>query len=423
MKWMTLQRASAALCVLAAAIGALFSPIAAADEILLHDGSWLTAMVDSVSAEGRLRLRLVSGDVREVAVEDVIAIYMKGREPRSIRSGMQEFRLVSGDRIRGEILGLKNDDLLIRSHATGELPLAMGDLEGFVALPQIGRSGRRAEQLLADPSSDPAGFADEILDRRSTTYEGVIENITEKTLTVDHENMMQALALPVLYLAGVRLADRERRKAFALPTKLFLRARCRDGTTVDGYLEKVELGRWHLRPLSESGKMFALPVEELVLIEVLNGRTLYLSQPKPVAVEEKTELAPACHYRMNANCFGNRLVIGEQEYLWGIGVHASSSLTFDLSRQFEVFHASIGVDKQAGRGGSVTFAVLGDGKELFKSPVLRGGEAARKIAVPVAGVSKLTLVVGSAGDMDLGDCADWAMARLVRQGGAAKTAK
>lgn len=407
-----MRRAAAAL-----ALAAALAAAARADELLLHDGTWMTAMVDGVTGDGRLQLRLSSGEEQQVALEDVVAIYMKGRDPRSVRSGMQEFRLVTGDRLRGQILRMKGDDLVVHSHAAGLVSLPMDALEGFVALPQVGRPGRRAEQLLGEPPTDPAGFADEVLDRRCTTYEGVIEAVSDKVLTVDHERMMQPLDLPILYLAGVRLADRERRKAPALPAGLFLRVHCRDGSAVDGFLQKVEFGRWFLRSLCDPKLSFDFPVEEMVLVEVLNARTLYLSQVRPVEVREKTVLAPPAPCRVNANCLGNRMSIAGQEYAWGLGVHADSSLSFELGRRFEAFHASIGIDRQVGARGSVVFSVLGDGRALYKSPVLRGGEAARKISVPVKGVKQMTLRVEAGEDFDLGDCADWAMARLVRSGG------
>jgi len=399
------------------ALGALASNArpARADELLFHDGTWLTAMVDGVTPDGKLRLRLSSGEPHLVVLEDVVAIYLKGRDPRSIRSGMQEFRLVNGDRIRGRIQEMAGDDLVVRSHAVGTVVLPMATMDGFVGLPVVGRSGRRAEQLLVDPSPEPTGFADVVLDRRATTYEGVIEAVSDKKLTIDHERMMRPLDLPILYLAGVRLADREKREAPRLPTGLFLRVHCRDGTSVDGFLEGIEFGRWSVRSLCEPKKVFSFPVAEMVLVEILNSRTLYLSQMKPAKVEEKSLLAPRYPYRMNRNCLGNRLVIGRQQYAWGIGVHAQSALTFDLRGKFAEFHASIGVDKQVGGSGSVAFAVLGDGRSLYRSPLVRGGEPARKIEVPVAGVRRLTLRVEAGADLDLGDCADWAMARLVRR--------
>lgn len=57
-------------------------------------------------------------------------------------------------------------------------------------------------------------------------------------------------------------------------------------------------------------------------------------------------------------------------------------------------------------------------RTLFESGLLRGGEAAKRVSVPVAGVEELTLLVSDGGDNTNWDHADWADARLVAAGGA-----
>jgi hypothetical protein len=61
--------------------------------------------------------------------------------------------------------------------------------------------------------------------------------------------------------------------------------------------------------------------------------------------------------------------------------------------------------------------VLGDGRELYKSPVMRGSDGKPlEIKVAIAGVKRLTLKVTSADDLDLGDVANWGAALVVRGG-------
>ncbi len=64
--------------------------------------------------------------------------------------------------------------------------------------------------------------------------------------------------------------------------------------------------------------------------------------------------------------------------------------------------------------GSVVFRVRGDGRLLFESGETTGSDPPREIAVDVAGVRRLTLECDESGDLDLGDHADWAAARLIR---------
>jgi len=66
--------------------------------------------------------------------------------------------------------------------------------------------------------------------------------------------------------------------------------------------------------------------------------------------------------------------------------------------------------------GSVEFVVLGDGKVLFKSGILRSGDPAVPVKVDLAGVETLTLQVTNAGDGNDADHADWIAPELTHTG-------
>jgi hypothetical protein len=373
------------------------------------------AMVDSVTVDGKLRLLSASGQSRVVPVEDLVSIQFWGRQPRSIHSGTQELRLVTGDRIRGQILKLEDDVLHLDSFAVGPVGVPMPGIHGLLALPVQGAAGRRAEELLSDRDLEPTGFLDCVLDRRSAAYEGVIEELNPGSLELDDEQLMRTTSLKVLYLAGIRLAAATKQQKPPLPAEVFLRVLTRDGGATDGMLRKIEFGLWKLEPLWDAKRTVPIRIDEIVYAEVLNGRTLYLSQLEPTGVNEKTCLAPAQPYRRDRNCKGDVISLGGNHYAWGVGVHADSELTYAIGGRFKQFTARVGIDDKVGEGGSVVFALLGDGKALVKTPVVRGrDEAPRELSAPVAGVEKLTLKVTSAGDMDLGDCANWADAKLIR---------
>ena len=80
--------------------------------------------------------------------------------------------------------------------------------------------------------------------------------------------------------------------------------------------------------------------------------------------------------------------------------------------------AQIGVDSRAG-GGSVVFSVEASGKELFRSNVLHGGEAAVPMEVDLGGANEFTLEVGDAGDGISCDQSNWAEAKVETNDGRA----
>ena len=73
----------------------------------------------------------------------------------------------------------------------------------------------------------------------------------------------------------------------------------------------------------------------------------------------------------------------------------------------------------------MVFQVIGDDKVLFDSGVMRMGNPAKQVSVPLAGVAELRLVVTDAGDGITCDHADWAEAVLLEkktEAGGRKTA-
>lgn len=388
---------------------------ARSEEIYFQDGQRLMAMVEAIDAHGKITLRLPSGRMSTAELTQVSSINFRGREPQAIRAGAQEFHFVSGDRLKGQIVELSGDTLSVETAAAGPLPVPLASLRGFLTMPVEGRVGRRAIELVTGDDEDPTGKMDQILDRRLARYEGIIEAVNSKELSLDHERLRQVVPLNILHLAGVRLARDAQDPRPTLPSQPFVKIHTRDGSAVEGLLASAEQGKWKLRPTWEPGKLLPVPVEEVVSVEVLNGQAIYLSQLDPSDVQEETVLAPRRRFRLNENCQGNPLSVGGNLHAWGIGVHADSSLTFDVAGEWSTFESVIGIDDQVGRHGSVVFQVWGDGNLLYNSPRIRGGaETATFIMVPIKGIKKLTLTVEPTDDLDLGDTANWASARLVR---------
>ena len=104
--------------------------------------------------------------------------------------------------------------------------------------------------------------------------------------------------------------------------------------------------------------------------------------------------------------------IAGEKFTHGLGTHAASTFSIMLNGQAEKFTAKVGVDDGAGGRGSVTFKIVGDGKTLWESGVLKGGEAAKEVAADLRGVKLLVLSVGDGGDGNDSDHADWADAQI-----------
>ncbi len=110
---------------------------------------------------------------------------------------------------------------------------------------------------------------------------------------------------------------------------------------------------------------------------------------------------------------GHSLSVAGQKFERGVGTHAVSTFLLHLNGKGDRFSASVGVDDEVGSDkASVSFAVLGDGRVLWESHVMKKGISPQKADVDLHGVNLLGLLVTDAGDGIDYDHADWCDARI-----------
>jgi len=112
---------------------------------------------------------------------------------------------------------------------------------------------------------------------------------------------------------------------------------------------------------------------------------------------------------------GNPITLNGVVYDKGLGVHAYSEITYDVSAGYERFISDIGVDDEV-NGGTVEFHVLADGNEVFSSGVMNNAAQTQVVNIDLTGVDELTLIVDDGGNGNGEDHADWAGARLLTMG-------
>jgi alpha-galactosidase len=130
--------------------------------------------------------------------------------------------------------------------------------------------------------------------------------------------------------------------------------------------------------------------------------------------------------------------IAGQKYSPAVRTVSRSVLWVQLDGQGERFRAMVGVDDAArNKPAAVRFVVLGDsgtpwqtgmmkrlvlgdGRKLWESGVMKGGEPAKAVDVPLAGLTRLCLLVDDAGGAQFTP-ADWAHAEFTVRGSAPTT--
>jgi alpha-galactosidase len=154
-------------------------------------------------------------------------------------------------------------------------------------------------------------------------------------------------------------------------------------------------------------------LSSLVLASSLRAAEISLSKLDLTNIRQDVGNAMA-----NKSVDNNTLTIGQVRFSSGVGTHANSRFDITLDGNANLLHTFAGVDAHAGSTGSVVFRIYGDGKLLFDSGTLHGGDAPKEINVPLLGINRLILSAEGGADGTDNDDADWAAA-TIRYSGAA----
>ncbi len=401
---------------------ALLAGAVEAVEMKMYDGKRLAVLIEGWRGDGKLDVYLTSGEKVTVELRDVASIYYSGRPDHFIRTGDQKFIYNAGGYVCAAVEQLEKGNVLkIRSQSLGRHVFPIKYLHGFTAMAVEGRASRLADDLMRPDgivNTDESNWLDHVLDRRGVPYSGVVENFSPRELSFEHDEQLQQVNISTFKLAGVRLAKAAKDKPEGVDPIATLRVgiRCRDRSYLVGKLVKVDPFQWRVKPSWDEERIIDVPANEITQVDVLGGRTVFLTYLRPTKVDEKVVIAPPQPFQRDANSQGESMDIGGFIYHRGVGVHSFSKITFDLGGQFTTFKADVGIDGRLEKEGSVIFSVIGDKKELFKSKVVKGKIAGGglPIEVDVTGVKEFTLAVDPTDDLDQADVANWGAARVIR---------
>ncbi|MEJ6006233.1 TIM-barrel domain-containing protein [Paucibacter sp. AS339] len=101
----------------------------------------------------------------------------------------------------------------------------------------------------------------------------------------------------------------------------------------------------------------------------------------------------------------------------GLGVRPGQGLTLNLSGNWHLFRADVGIDDSCRKAGGMEFQVWGDGRLLFSSGAMQA-PAVVKPELDVRGISHLELRSLAAAGAPAKVCGNWANAALIGQEGA-----
>jgi alpha-glucosidase len=351
-----------------------------------------------------------------------------------------ETRLISGEPGRSSVLARRSGDRWwaagLSATAAGNTPVALGFLptgrwlaetlrDGDHGLVRESRIVRRGDTLTV-PVAANGGFVTALCPYTgSATCDRPIEPVPATVLTVNPQaaeaqpggtvDVTATFTLPAGGpITDVRLAP----TAGGTPVTS---ARLRGGESVTG--------SWRLTVPAGAVGAVDLPIvatyrwrDETVHVE--QAVRLFVPPPAPAGdawvsdlpfLSESNGYGPVERDRANGEQSagdGGPLTLRGTVHPKGLGMHSPAEVTVWLGGACTSFSALAGIDDEVTSPGSAGFEVLGDGRLLTGTGVLRSTDAARGVTTDVTGVRRLTLRVTDGGDSKNFDHADWAAARL-----------
>jgi hypothetical protein len=354
-------------------------------------------------------------DTRDPREQQAWRVRFEGGRAPAVPREAGEFRLWSGERLRGAVKGGKQEALVVQTSGGVGLLVDLDEIDSL-------RFPARIPDLWARPL-EPAAEGDRLYRRAREALdvlEGGVEGFGDDGIAF-HDQRVGQKQIPWSEVAGLFL-DRASgkqapaRKIEGVPVTLDLA----DGGRLRGGLVHLSAAGAELKRAHDAALL--LPLDALLLLTVEDPRLCYLSDLAPavagVAAPFGDDLGMTWPPCVDGSVGGGPLAAGGKRFARGIGVHAPSASRWKLGGEWHELHGLIAVDDGStalAAHGSVVFRVLVDGKPAFESEVLHGGDGPRALPkIDLTGAKELALEVTDAGDGFAGDRADWLELTLLR---------
>jgi len=374
--------------------------------LVLAGGERLSAKLQQIDTGGRYVFE-INGQARDIPAADFVSWGAPVESSQGIhvvldRAGL----LVAADlTLDGEELVLEGSSIWNAARRTAPLPVPLTLVAGVLFHPTSDTESRD-RHLLAISSTD--SNSERLFLANGDELSGTLLELTPARLSfesnvgpinVDLEKVAAVAFDPALRTS---LADRTPGVMVGLADGSRLRA---ESLVTDEKAAQLTLG---------NDVTWQVDSESIIWLRPLRAEVTYLSDVEPASYRHLPFLDLTWPYQLDRSVTGGLLRNGGQLYLKGVGMHSTGRLTWDLEQSWRRFEAEVALDDSAGKRGSVVFRIFTDGKEVYASPVVRGGEPPLPISVDLRGAKRLSLIVDFADRGDELDHADWLDARLVR---------
>ena len=158
--------------------------------------------------------------------------------------------------------------------------------------------------------------------------------------------------------------------------------------------------------------------EDCVALAVDGGSTRFLGRLEPAVYEQSSQFGPAWPLARGHSLTGDWPACRGDTGFATLGIHAPARVRYHLEPPADRFESLVAIDDSAGTGGSVVIRVMAHSgnaapREVFVSPVIRGGGPPLAILAELQAATEIELVVESADDSDILDRTLWLDPRVI----------
>lgn len=371
--------------------------------------------VDGTNVEGHLAdftgdsLTLATPNAQRILLDDVMRIEV--RQSKSVRSPRKSvLYLANGDRLHVSPKDSDGESITANWSAFPDWKAVSIPLETIRAMmlrSPTQSSGRvRLRRRLLEQTAD----TDLLLLANGDEVTGELQSFSVKEFSLE-TNGTQSL-LPRDSVVGLRFNSEL--VGFPDPKGKRTLMTLTDGSRVTVDMMKLESDQLTVRAVF--GATLVIPVSSVSWLRFLDRRVVYLSDMKPVTTRRTPFLSVKRPLRLDRNVLGGPLTLRGVEFPKGLGMHSRTEIEYDLADGFASFQATIGLDDVAKNGGNVVYSVQLDGRSVFTSGPVTGGQTAQALKpIDITAAKRLKLIVDFGQGGDIRDYANWCDAVLIRK--------
>jgi hypothetical protein len=335
----------------------------------------------------------LKGTGEKFLVQRLVRIQQLGTARPSSPRG-QQLLLANGDRLAGEVVSGDDSNLKFRPS------WHKGD-ENLISVPLNCISAIWLSTIPADSTVDPAQYAwldagrrrDTLLMRNNDRLSGAFEGFTNEPLQLRFKPG-QGEATRIV-ATQVRAMVFEPGLARIRPPKTaYARLTLEDGSRLSVRLPTIEKNK--LKATTLFGSEIEVPIENVIVIDVLQNGTTYLSDLKPeVQIEPFNTLTWPVQSDLNTKQkpLSLQTAVGVEYFAKGVGTHSTCTLKYRLTADAQVLSGWVGLDPSVKKGSAqVSIRVDGKSQTLPEQGVLQSQSAIR-LRIDLTGAKELELSV------------------------------